>query len=110
MGKDDKQNESLIGVFSGYCTVTLTVVVWETAPDWAMTMIEAVPRFGCVLLPYPPQPPMTSPNAIIAATAVAVLSEAGAIRTFLARHIAKLNNASERKKALGPSMSGIRTL
>jgi hypothetical protein len=57
MGKDDKQNESLIGVFSGYCTVTLTVVVWETAPDWAMTMIEAVPRFGCVLLPYPPQPP-----------------------------------------------------
>jgi len=37
---------------------------------------------------------MTSPSRNITATAVAVLSEAGAIRTFLARHIAKLSNAN----------------
>jgi len=78
-----------------------------------MTMIEAVPRFGCVLLPYPPQLPVTSPKAIITATAVAVLVEAGAMRTFLACHIAKLSNASERKKALGrpptPQFEGSRS-
>jgi len=37
--------------FPGHCTVTWTIVVCEIAPDWAATMIEAVPRFGCVLLP-----------------------------------------------------------
>src|SRR5258708_3467874 len=50
---------------------------------------------------------MTSPSAIIAATAVAALSEAKAIRTLLARHIAKLNNASGIRRAQGPTRLGI---
>ena len=40
-----------------------------------MITIEAVPRFGCVLPPYPPQPPIASPRATIVNTAVAVSSE-----------------------------------
>jgi len=107
VGKDDKQNDCSSVFFSGYSTVTLTVVAWEIAPDWAVTMIEAVPRFGCALLPYSPQPPMTSPSAIIAATAVAVIKEAGAIRTFLARHITTLNKANATGRAQGPNKSGI---
>ena len=31
-------------------------------PDWAVTTMEAVPRFGCAVLPYPPQPPIASPG------------------------------------------------
>jgi len=95
--------------FPGHCTVTWTVVVCEIAPDWAVTMIEAVPRFGCVLLLYPPQPLITSPSAAIAATAVAGSSEARATRTLLARGMAKLNKTNARRRAQGPSRSGVRT-
>jgi hypothetical protein len=101
------RNSSFIGILSGYCTVTLAVVAREIAPDWAVIIIEAVPRFGCVLLPHPPQPPITSPNAIIGAPAAAVSSEAGAMRTSLSRHIAKQNKANARRRAQRPSRSGI---
>src|SRR5204863_7489809 len=74
-----------LGGFPYYCTVTMTVVVREIVPDWAVTMIEAVPRFGCVLPPYPPQPPIASPKATIASTAVAVSHEARPSRRFRLR-------------------------
>src|SRR5258708_24349711 len=64
--------------FPGHCTVTWTIVVCETAPDWAVTTIEAVPRFGCVLLPYPPQPLSVSDSATVVSAAVTVSSEARA--------------------------------
>jgi len=38
-----------------YCTVTLTIVVWEMAPECAVTIIEAVPRLVCPFVVYPPQ-------------------------------------------------------
>lgn len=38
-----------------YCTVTLMFVVWEMAPARAVNMIDAVPRFVCPLVAYPPQ-------------------------------------------------------
>jgi hypothetical protein len=48
------------------------------SPDWAVTMIEAVPRFGCVLLPYPPQPLSVSDSATDVSAAVTISSEARA--------------------------------
>ena len=39
-----------------YWTVTLTVVVCESVPDWAVTVITAVPLFGETVAPVAPQP------------------------------------------------------
>src|SRR6266566_276858 len=64
-------------------------------------MIEAVPRFGCVLLPYPPQPPIASPRATIASTALAVSSEARAFRSFPLRAITRQNKAKATRSAGG---------
>jgi hypothetical protein len=68
--------------------------------------MEAVPQFGCALLPEPPQPPTTNPRAIMAAAAVAVSSETGTTRTLLKRHIAKLSDANTTSKAPGPRTPG----
>ncbi len=62
-----------------------------------------------MLLLYPPQPLITSPSAAIAAAAVAGSSEARATRTLLARGMAKLNETNARRRAQGPSRSGVRT-
>ena len=37
---------SIIKGLSRYCTVMLMVVVWEIAPERAVTMTAAVPWFG----------------------------------------------------------------
>jgi len=42
-----------------------------------VTVFEAVPRFGCLPPPYPPQPPSVSDSATMVTAAVAVKSEAG---------------------------------
>jgi len=71
------KNDAIIGVLRRYCTVTLIVVVWAMLADWAVTMIEAVPRFACILLPYPPppQPPIASTSTTIASDAAAARIE-----------------------------------
>src|SRR6266849_10133946 len=87
----------------------LTVAVCETAPDRAVTTIEAVPRLGCMPLPYPPQPPSVSASAIIVNAAVAVSSEARAVRTFPALHRGRLNKIKAARKARRPIGSGIKS-
>jgi hypothetical protein len=62
-------------------------------------MIEAAPRFDCVLLPDPPQPLITNPSATIAAPAVAVSSRARAVRRFPPYRITKFNQAKAVRRA-----------
>ena len=50
----------------------------RASPDRAVTMIEAVPRFGCVLLPYPLQPLSVSDSATVVSAAATVSSKARA--------------------------------
>ena len=65
---------------TSHCTVTLTVLLCESVPDWAVMMIEAVPRFVEVpLLLYPPQPPRATDNENIANTQAVAKRDARAI-------------------------------
>jgi hypothetical protein len=73
-------------------------------------MTVAVPRFACVRLPYPPQPPIASPIATIVSAAVAVMRKGRSVRTFpLAKlvHTARLHNPKANRSAQGPILSGV---
>ena len=98
----------LLESFPNYCTVTLTVVECEIVPDCAVTVIEAVPRFGCVPLPYPLQPPITNASTIIAPAAATVSTEVRSIRRLLTRHAAMLNRTKAARREHGPSNVGTR--
>jgi hypothetical protein len=98
--------DSIIAVFPRYCTVTVTVVVCESAPDWAVTLTVAVRRFVGVLLLYPPQPPIASANVNIK-TAVAATGENRADGSFRTRHMANPNNAIAKRRPSGPNCPGI---
>jgi hypothetical protein len=92
--------------------VTLIVVVWAMLADWAVTMIEAVPRFARILLPYPPplQPPIASTSTTIASDAAAARIEVRLLFCNFPPHsIARLNKLRAKKKSHTPSSSGVKT-
>src|SRR5690348_4172736 len=69
--------------------------------------MEAVPLFGCVLPPYPPQPPIARTSATIASDAVAVGSAKDrAIRNFPPLDIARISKLKTTNKAHGPITAG----
>jgi hypothetical protein len=70
-------------------------------------MTVAVPRFACVRLPYPPQPPIASPIATIVSAAVAVMRKGRSVRTFPLVHTARLHNPKANRSAQGPILSGV---
>ena len=69
--------------------------------------MEAVPLFGCVLPPYPPQPPITRTSTTIASDAAAVVSvKDRAIRNFPPLDNARISKLKTTNKAPGPITSG----
>lgn len=79
------------------------------APDWALIITVAVPRFAGVLLLYPPQPAIARPVATIAIAAVAVVRKGQSVRTFPLLDIARLHNPKPMTSAHGPIMPGVNT-
>jgi hypothetical protein len=71
-------------------------------PDWALIMTIAVPRFACMLLPYPPQRRIASPIAMIVIAAVAVTREGRRAGTFPLVHLAKLHNPKANRSTHEP--------
>jgi hypothetical protein len=80
----------------------VTLVVQEIAPDWALIMTIAVPRFACMLLPYPPQRRIASPIAMIVIAAVAVTREGRRAGTFPLVHLGKLHNPKANRSTHEP--------
>ena len=80
----------------------MTVVVCEMAPDWAVMMTDAVPRFVGMALPYPPHPPRITEKAKVIIAAAEERRKVRGIRNVPLRRIMNPNRATAARREVDP--------